>query len=136
MIDANEFDDVTSQLGTSYKKMKEAEKEKNLLKDEFFRMCDEQAGPNEPFEYVNKQDGMIYSRQISKAAPSLDDDRLREEDPELWEQITYIPEPQRTLRPLEDLSPEQLAKVGEYLVAGKVTTKLSAPKKAKPEDLV
>lgn len=136
MIDANEFDDVTSQLGTSYKKMKEAEKEKNRWKDEFFRMADTAAGTDQPFEHVNKKDGFVYTRQISKAAPSLDDERLREEDPELWEEITYIPEPERVLKPLEELSPEQLAKIGEYLVAGRVSVKLGAPKKAKPEDIV
>ena len=133
--DVDVFNKVTSQLGTSYKIMKEAEKEKNYLRDEFFKILDEKIGKGEAFEFVNKKDGLVYSRQISRGAPSLDDDRLRKEDPELWDEITYVPEPERTLRPLEDLSPEQLAKVSSYLLPGKITPKLGAPRKATLDDL-
>lgn len=135
-LNNEEWEEVTSQLGKSYKKMKEAEKEKNHWKDEFFRMIDNEVGKDEAFEFVNATDGFVYTRQISKGAPSLDDERLREEDPELWEEITYVPEPERTLKPLDDLTPEQLARLGDYLVAGRQTVKLGAPKKVKPEDLV
>ena len=134
--DENELNEVTTLLGSSYKKMKESEKEKNRLKEEFFRMIDNRVGEGEAFEYVNKTDGLVYSRQISNGAPLLDDERLREEDPELWDQITYIPEPERTLKPLDELDPELLAKVGSYLITGRVTTKLGAPRKAKPEELI
>lgn len=128
-MNSEEWEDVTSQLGTSYQKMKAAEKEKNRWKNEFFRMIDNEVGEDKPFEFVNESDGFLYSRQISQGAPSLDDEKLKREDPELWEEITYVPEPERILRPLEELDPDQIAKLGDYLVPGKKMNKLAAPKK-------
>lgn len=128
-MNSEEWEEVTSQLGTSYQKMKAAEKEKNHWKNEFFRMIDNEVGEDKPFEFVNESDGFLYSRQISQGAPSLDDEKLRKEDPELWEEITHVPEPERVLKPLEELDPDQIAKLGNYLVPGKKMNKLAAPKK-------
>lgn len=43
--------------------------------------------------FINHEDGMVYGRAQVTGSPSLDDDRLRAEDPELWERITEWPEP-------------------------------------------
>jgi len=131
----DEFHEITTLLGTAYRNAKKFEKEKNSLRDEFFQMVDVQIGDKESFEYVNRHDGYVYSRQMNVGSPTLDDERLQKEDPQLWEDITYIPEPERTLRPLEDLTPEQLARIGDYLLKGKSVAKLAAPRKAKPEEL-
>lgn len=88
-----------------------------------------------PFIYVNPEDGMVYQRQVVEGSPMLDDERLQEEAPDLWEEITYIPEPERKLKPLDTLTGEQLAALQPFLYSAKPSVKLAAPRKAKPEEL-
>lgn len=116
------------------------------------------------FTYVNPEDGMVYTRQVVSGSPTLDDERLKAEDPDLWREITYVPhfdaiigvmyefgvdgvqmdkfdrlwdicEGPRLLRPLDELPPETAAKLQRYVYIGRPTVKLSAPRKAKPEEL-
>jgi hypothetical protein len=86
------------------------------------------------FTFVNPEDGMVYSKQVVSGAPYLDDDLLQEMDPELYEEVTYE-KVERKLRSLDELSPQQLAKVQEYIYEGKPVVKLAAPRKAKPGEL-
>jgi hypothetical protein len=46
-----------------------------------------------PFTYVNWLDKMVYGRDTVRQATQLDDERLRNEDPDLWEEISAWPEP-------------------------------------------
>lgn len=41
-----------------------------------------------PFVY---EAGFKIKRSVSKGSPFIDDERLREEDPELWEEVTVLP---------------------------------------------
>jgi len=118
-----------------------------------------------PFTYVNKETKRVWTKQVVETAPSLDDEWLQEEDPELWKEITEIPnrdvianvvyecgvdshevddrleslweayDGPRTLKSFEDLTPEQHAKVQKYLYPGPPQVKLQAPRDAKPEEL-
>lgn len=45
------------------------------------------------FTYPNPDDGFVYGRTIQQGSPSLDDERLRKERPEFWDQISAWPEP-------------------------------------------
>lgn len=75
--------------------------------------------------FTNHETGMVYGRARVEASPSLDDDRLRQEDPQLWERITIWPEPWYSL--VHDAvknftavpwSPDSLDEVvGEHLTA-------------------
>lgn len=87
-----------------------------------------------PFIYVNAEDGMVYQRQVVEGSSLLDDDRLREENPRLWEEITHIPN-ELVMKPLEDLSDSQLESLREFMYSGRPVVKLAAPRKAKPEEL-
>lgn len=91
------------------------------------------------FVYVNHEDGNVYRRNVSQAGPSLDDDRLKEENPELWKRITevkVVPRQRvRVLKDLETVSNKDLAEMQEYFVPGPMTVKLDAPRKAKPDEL-
>lgn len=91
------------------------------------------------FVYVNHEDGNVYRRNVAQGGPSLDDDRLKSENPELWERITevrVIPQQEtRVLKDLEDLPDQDFAAIQEYLVPGPMTVKLDAPRKAKPDEL-
>lgn len=91
------------------------------------------------FVYVNREDGNVYRRNVSQAGPSLDDDRLKAENPKLWERITdvrVIPQQEtRVLKDLDSLPSRDLSAVQEYLVPGGMTVKLDAPRKAKPDEL-
>lgn len=97
-----------------------------------YRVALEELPQFRPFTHINKADGRVYSRQINEGAAILDDERIQEEDPELWKQIT---EPQRVIKPLEKLTSEQLVALRPYIYASKPVAKLSAPRQAKPEEL-
>lgn len=88
-----------------------------------------------PFVHINKDDGYVYQRQVTNGSPILDDDRLKAEDPDLWERISILPVPERELKPWNQIDPEDIAKLSEYLYSGKPQVKLAAPRKAKPEEL-
>jgi hypothetical protein len=118
-----------------------------------------------PFTYVNKDEGMVYQRQVVSGSIMLDDERLQADDPELWNLVMEIPnrqiienvmyecgqEPEdlsaaldtlwtnyngpRTLKPLETLDDEVLARLSDYIYEGRPTVKLAAPRKAKAEEL-
>lgn len=91
------------------------------------------------FVYVNHEDGQVYRRNVSEGGPSLDDDRLKAENPKLWKRITQEKEiPAQTVRVLKDLETlpdKDLAAIQEYFVPGLMTVKLDAPRKAKPDEL-
>jgi hypothetical protein len=84
--------------------------------------------------YVNREDGVVYGRTVKEANPSLDDERLREQDPELWERISHTEEV-RVLNDLETISKADFAKMKKYFVPGKLTVSLMTPRKAKPDEL-
>jgi len=86
------------------------------------------------FVYVNQEDENLYKRNVSQAGPSLDDERLKEEDPKLWKRITDQ-KTTRVLKDLETVSNDDLAAMQKYFVPGPMTVKLDAPRKAKPEEL-
>ncbi len=85
----------------------------------------------ELMSYTFEHDGRVWQRQVSSGTPYVDDERLQAEDPELWEEITFVPEPERQLRPLDELAPDLLARLQEYIFEGKPTVKLAAPRNAK-----
>jgi hypothetical protein len=49
------------------------------------------------YTYINKSDGMVYGRTVAESGLSLDDTALREDNPELWNQISEWPEPLYTM---------------------------------------
>lgn len=85
------------------------------------------------FVHVNQEDGKLYRRNVSQAGPSLDDERLQQEDPALWKRIT---KPARVLKDLDKVPNKDLAAMQAYFVPGKMIVKLDAPRQAKPEELV
>lgn len=117
-----------------------------------------------PFAYVNEADGQVYARQVSQGSAMLDDEALAAADPELYKLVTYVPyydylanmlyeanihqneiaawlenhfdwfPPERKLRKLDDLAPELLGRLQEYIYFAAPVPKLATPRKAKPED--
>ena len=88
-----------------------------------------------PFTFVNPEDGMVYQKQVVAGAVMFDDERFKQDYPDLYNVVTYVPEPKRELRPLEDLSDEQISILQEYIYEGKPVIKLAAPRKAKEDEL-
>jgi uncharacterized protein YnzC (UPF0291/DUF896 family) len=182
---AMSLDDVTQRLGRSHKKWKEAEQQKNKLRDEFFAAVNEELanelaaqsivdveGQDEEevlriaqrrfqkhrvvdvrqesattwkvvleenpeyrdFQYINPEDGQVYSRIVAEGAPFLDDDAIREENPELWDKITHEVTT-REMKPVESLEPEVLAQLRPYLTSPKPSIRLGNPRRAKQEEL-
>ncbi len=85
-----------------------------------------------PFAYVNKRLGKVFSRSIKKGQVELDDERLKSDNPTLWEEVT---EEVRVPLPEDKLTPEQLAKLAPYLSRGKPSRVLNAPRKATEEEM-
>lgn len=85
-----------------------------------------------PYAHVDSESGLVYKREITQAGPSLDDEKLRTKDPDLWKRIT---KPTRILKDLETVSDEDLNAMQEYFVPGKMVAKLAAPRKPKPDEL-
>lgn len=85
-----------------------------------------------PYTYVNPDDGMVYQRGTTESGPSLDDERLKEQNPDLYDEITH------TVTVIKDPSTwteEQLAAVQDYMIPGTIKARLVPPRKAKPEEL-
>lgn len=88
-----------------------------------------------PFTYVNQNDGMVYQKQVVSGSVMFDDEKFKEDHPMLYEVVTHVPKPERELRPLDDLSEEQIAILQDYIYEGKPVVKLAAPRKAKEDEL-
>ena len=110
--------------------------------------------------FTIEHDGKVWGRQITAGATFVDTDRLEEENVDLWMEVTAYPmedflrdlvyeagkdtdevdphimqvaerhEINRVLKPLASLEPEMLAKLQPYVLEGKPSVKLPAPKKA------
>ena len=101
---------------------------------QYFTVLLEEDPKYRPYSYVNAEDKMVYTKQVTSGAPYLDDERLKATNPSLYEQVTYEKR-ERRLRSLDELTPEQMAEVQEFIFEGKPTIKLAPPRKAKPEEL-
>jgi hypothetical protein len=88
-----------------------------------------------PFTFINHDDGMVYQKQIVAGPVMFDDERLKSERPDVYDLVTFIPEPERQLKPLDEMNEETLAVLQDYIYEGKPIVKLAAPRKAKPEEL-
>lgn len=75
-------------------------------------------------------DGELWQRQIVVGSPVIDEERLRSEDPELYEQVTTLPT-ERVMKPLKDIDDVALARLQKFVSPGKITQKLPAPKEDK-----
>lgn len=88
-----------------------------------------------PFTFINEEDGMVYQKQIVAGPVMFDDERLKQDHPEIYEQVTFIPEPERQLKSFDEIDDELLPILQDYIYEGKPIVKLAAPRKAKPEEL-
>lgn len=85
-----------------------------------------------PFSYVDKKTEMVWSKQIASGQAEYDIEKLREEDPDLWVRVSKL---ERVPRDFEDIDPEDLPKVQDYIYPGPLQIKLATPRKAKAEEL-
>lgn len=110
--------------------------------------------------FSHECNGRVFQRQVVAGSIYIDDERLKAEDLTLYKEVTFIPDEEtikgmlyesgvhqrelderfeellvhyplsRQLRDLEELEPEQLAGLQEYIYEGKPVVKFPAPKKA------
>lgn len=105
----------------------------HLEEDEYFVRMEEDF-TLKPFAFVNQEDGMVYQRTVVEGEVLLDDERMKVEDPELWKEIT-VEKVVEEILPFEELRPETLDKLSEYLYQGKPTVKFLAPRAAREDEL-
>ncbi len=72
-------------------------------------------------------DGEVWQRQTTIGSPVIDEARLREQDPDLYEEVTTLPT-ERVMKPLKEIDDISLARLQKYVSPGKITQKLPAPK--------
>lgn len=84
------------------------------------------------FTYVNPENEMVFARTTVEEGPSLDEEALVAEDPDLWVEIS---EPTRQVKDPSTWTPDQIERVQKYMVPGAVKAKLVPPRAAKPEEL-
>lgn len=101
------------------------------LEDGNFRVALEENPKYQNFSYTNPENGMVYQRQVVEGSVFLDETNLRHENGELWHEISEL---KRVLRPLESLTPDQLAAIQPYVFKGKPVIKLVPPKPEKTEE--
>jgi len=77
----------------------------------------------------------VYQKQIVAGSIMFDDKRLKNDHPDIYNKVTFIPEPERQLKPFEEIDDELLAILQDYIYEGKPIVKLAAPRKAKQEEL-
>jgi hypothetical protein len=126
------LEDITTKLGRNQQALKKYEEEREALRAQFLQEAAREA-PEGSWAYINKSDRQVYSRIWAEGAPSLDSERLSQENPALWERIT-LPVLERELLSFDELDPEDLAEVTKYISKGKLTPKLLI-RKASEEEL-
>jgi hypothetical protein len=77
--------------------------------------------------------GFVVTRTIRSGTTLIDLDRMKVEKPELYEQVTFVPEPERQAKPESELTPKQIEAIRPYIYEDKRTVALNV-RKAKPED--
>lgn len=103
-------------------------------KDNFFEVELQEKPEYMPFKFANPEDGMLYARQVSSGSPQIDDEALKEAEPELYEAVTYEVT-ERRFKDFDELDHDQLARLQTFVYEGRPTIKLASPRKAKPEEL-
>jgi hypothetical protein len=87
------------------------------------------------YTFVNPLDGQVYTRTVTESAPDVDLERIKEEDPDFYHDITFQPTVPRELLPLKNLTDEAKEKLKKYLLPVKLTNRMEKPRKPKPEEL-
>lgn len=88
------------------------------------------------FVFVNPLDNKVYTRTVAESAPQVDLDRLKEDDPDLYESMTFQPDPPpRQLKPLNSLDDDEKETVKRYLLPVKLQNRMEKPRDPKPEEL-
>lgn len=88
------------------------------------------------YQYINPLDRKVYARTVAESAPDIDLERLKAENPLVYESITFQPEPRpRELKALSELTDDQKEIVKAYLDPPKLTNRMESPRPAKPEEL-
>lgn len=133
--------------------------------DGFYKVLLKENPEYKAFTYISESNPpMVFQRQIVEGPASLDDEQLINDLPELWIEITEIPDREdlvdlvksfsaltaehidrtlddyypmrkRVVKPLETLSESQLSQIGKYIIKGDPIVKLAAPRRAKDQDL-
>ena len=88
------------------------------------------------YHFVNPLDHQVYTRTVAESAPDVDLDRIKEDDPNWYEAITFQPDPPpRELVSLDRLTEEDKDRLKKYLLPVKLTNRMESPRQAKPEEL-
>lgn len=104
------------------------------MQDDLYWVGMEEDVTLKPFAFVNKEDGMVYQRTVVEGPVLLDDERMKAENPELWQAISREKTVVEVI-PFEELDPEVLEQLSGYLYQGQPTVKFLAPRPAREDEL-
>lgn len=77
--------------------------------------------------------GYVVTRTIRSGTTMIDLDRMKVEQPELYNDVTELPQVERQPKEEKDLTPEQIEKIRPYIYEASKSAALNV-RKAKPED--
>lgn len=77
--------------------------------------------------------GYVVTRTIRSGTTMIDLDRLKVEQPELYNDVTELPQVERQPKEEKDLTPQQINQIRPYIYEAKKSVALNV-RKAKPED--
>lgn len=85
--------------------------------------------------HEHEYEGVKYARTIRRGSVMIDDEWLKEEDPELYEEVVYVlPWGATVMRPVETLDKEAIGRLSKYIYNDKPKVALSAPRPIKEEE--
>jgi hypothetical protein len=84
------------------------------------------------FTYVDKKNKRVWQKQVVDGSPWLDEVELKAKDNDLWERVSKM---ERVFKGIDELTPQELAEIEDYIYPGAPIVKLAAPRKAKKEEL-
>jgi hypothetical protein len=77
----------------------------------------------------------VFQRVVSEGTPQPDLEAIREFDAELYQRITFQPRVPRELKPAEQISPEDMERIMDFMLPPRLTPTMQKPRAAKPEEL-
>jgi uncharacterized membrane protein YkoI len=87
-----------------------------------------------PAAYINRKEGMVYQRTVAEGATYLDDEEIRENNPELWAAITREKVIEEMI-PLEELDAEIIEQLSEYVYRGAPSVRFLAPRPVREDEI-
>lgn len=134
-----EGNDPEQHVATLYPKWRIVEKKvrsAHMNNEHEWKIIIQEDPEKKTYVFINPLDKKVYTRTVAESAPGVDIERLKQEAPRLWENITVQPPPpEREFKPITELTEDQKDELKRFFLPVKLTNRMEKPRPAKPEEL-